>query len=324
MTTGTSPEPVPLARRWAAEQLGVEQQADPEAARAALLRKLQGVEFVPPPGWRRALRVLTAPAGAAAPACDAEGLRTEYDRLRPEVESFAATFWTFPPAERRRRLEELSLRCAYLPTLRARLNALGPGMSLDPVAPEKMEPETATLASEVLALFVLRPAEQAVRRRQLLRRVRERPLAWERAARNLRHGWPTIAALQPALLDRLADGANARDRYDRLRRAAASRATPTAGKAGSRGLFRGGWLVIVLLVTVFRLIGSINSPPPSPPPPVVPREPPLDPWKNGIPEVDPALKNWTQDPEFQRRQRQLDEEAERVRRQISTARGTPR
>src|SRR5438552_17185081 len=39
------------ARRWAADQLGVPPDTPPAAARAALLRRLPEVDFVPPSSW---------------------------------------------------------------------------------------------------------------------------------------------------------------------------------------------------------------------------------------------------------------------------------
>src|SRR5947207_1342845 len=47
-------------RRWAAGRLGLPPDADAAAARDALLRRLPGVEFVPPESWRGAAREMAA------------------------------------------------------------------------------------------------------------------------------------------------------------------------------------------------------------------------------------------------------------------------
>jgi hypothetical protein len=65
MTTGTGPDTDSVARRHAAELLGVAPNASPAEARRAYYRKVRESDFLPPPFLQRALRVFDPKPGRA-------------------------------------------------------------------------------------------------------------------------------------------------------------------------------------------------------------------------------------------------------------------
>src|SRR5439155_4168869 len=125
----------------------------------AFLRRLPSAGLVPPPEWRSAVRTLTgrparSPAAVADPCADAP----PDDGLRAEVEAFAASFWSFPPAERRTHWQALIRRCAADPALAVRLRRLEAGVDLEPVPRGADQSRSEELAGLVQELFVLKPA----------------------------------------------------------------------------------------------------------------------------------------------------------------------
>src|SRR4051794_20923849 len=113
MNETKAPDPSPPLRRWAAGRLGIAPEADAGAARAALLRRLPGDDFVPPPDVHAAGRLVVGrPWG---PVAEAAAFAADAGRLGPEVEAFAECFWSLPVPERRRRWRELSEACAGVP-----------------------------------------------------------------------------------------------------------------------------------------------------------------------------------------------------------------
>jgi hypothetical protein len=194
MTTGRNAA-APDLKRWAADQLGLEPEAPPAEAGAALLRRLPAVGFVPPPAWQEALHLLrdgTPPGGLALLGVE--------DRLRREVDDFAVEFFTLPVAERRQCWQGLAARCAFSPPLTARLRALEPGLRADAGKPIDGNPRLVRLAGQVRELFVLGPAARAVQRQALLRDLDGDLAEWVAVAGELRTRHGAVADLEPELI----------------------------------------------------------------------------------------------------------------------------
>jgi hypothetical protein len=278
MTIGTDPEPAAWRLRWAGEQLGVDAEASAAEARAALLRRLPEVDFVPPPEWREALRILSGEA--PRPGAVDEAARAEEERLRDEVEEFADCFWSLAPSRRRERWGELLGRCAEIPALRTRLRLLEPGLDLASFPAGGDDPLVAELAGQVQTLFVLRPAERALAWRALLRRIEGQMGAWEAAARKLKKRHRALAGLEPDRLSELASWSSRQKHLVWMRRRL--RGWPGV-RAEKKKNLKLSWLVLVwfglsAIAGVFRGISGESSPQTetqrwTPPPVVYPRQP---------------------------------------------------
>ncbi len=214
MTTGTNPDAGPALRRWAAEVLGVREDASPAEARRAYLGKLRERDFLPPPSWRQALRLLD---GAPAEPDD-EWLAEEEDRLRTEVASFADEFFTLPAARRRERWDTLLSRCRGVPQLVVRLQSLKAGLEVESQGLPLDDSPRGRLAEQLLQTFPLPPLARAASRQAFLRRLEESSAdsrkLWEKAARYLRAEWPAVAALDDELV-RYVAGLSSRLRWRR-------------------------------------------------------------------------------------------------------------
>jgi hypothetical protein len=206
----------------AAAALGVPPGAPPAAARAAFLRRLSSAGLVPPPEWRSAVRTLTG-YPACGPAALADAGTTADQGLRAEVEAFAEAFWSLTPAARRACWQALLDRCSADLPLATRLRRLEAGVDLESIPPGGDRSRSEELAGMVQALFVLKPAARAARRREQIATLRAPASAWADAARQLLEYQPARAALEPALIERLTTPPRP------ARRRAAAAAKPTWG-----------------------------------------------------------------------------------------------
>jgi hypothetical protein len=208
MTAESSPASIQDPTGWAAEQLGLGPRASTSEVRAAFLRRLPDVDFLPPEAWQRAYQQLTA-SGPFAPD-SATGsprlLQVEEDRLRREVENFASQFFRLPATNRKLRWQDLRKRCGSAPYLVARLRRLEPGLGLpEPVAllAAEEDPHVRNLAARLCQLFACRPTEGIVRREELLREMGQDPLSAADAAERLQKHYIGIAGLDSALVNHL-------------------------------------------------------------------------------------------------------------------------
>jgi hypothetical protein len=261
---------LPDGRAWATEVLDLDEPTA-DTARQALLRRLPEEDFVPPQSWLQALKLLQQPEPVPLSATAPHDERFRYEEIRgwEEVEAFADEFFRLDPAQRQRRWHRLASRYSFSVLLSARLEALKPG--LDVAAVERSDPLARKLADKVRELFVLRPAERAMRRQEFLETVghaqqKAEALAdlvpglpdVERAAQQLKREHPQLAALEPRLIDRLANWSKQQARVSRGQRRAAPPVTlhtpqPQTQSSGNRS---GGWPVWLLFVLV--MIGCIR------------------------------------------------------------------
>src|SRR5579871_6142019 len=164
MTPEQSPARSEEFDRWVKKYLGLEENLSPAAARTFLLGSLPEMEFVPPLAWQQAGEL----CAGRAPTAAAE-LQLEYEQeLRTELEAFAAQFFAIPWDTREARWRELFARSAAYPALLARLQALQPGLAIEPKQFASENPRALQLATHVAELFVLRPAERCTRRLKLI------------------------------------------------------------------------------------------------------------------------------------------------------------
>jgi hypothetical protein len=296
MTTGINPDVGPIARRWATRLLGVDENASRAEARRAYFKMLRKSDFLPPRSLPHALRILDGKRGPAE--LDEEWLLAEEGRLRADVESFAAEFFTLPATQRRERWDALFSRCETVSPLTARLQALKAGLDVEV---KSLPSFHGLLAEQLLQSFPLAPLAQAASRQAFLREIEE-PSAgdhasWEKAARYLLAEWPALASLDREFVQHVAklrsrvkrkrsmQQRNQRQREAMHLRSMRQRLAPVA--AGKK---RSAWWVLAISVSmlgmVIRGITSYHSSPPVAPSPsyspdssvrsVLTQQPPID------------------------------------------------
>ncbi len=252
MTTGIEPERPAWEAEWAAGLLGVPPGANPSEARAAFLRRLPEVDFVPPPAWRRALGILDGcPAhGPDDPSFYFHEMLAAEDRLRAEVDTFAGRFWALDPAERRRTWNGLSARCSAFPALGSWLERLEPALPVKPVFPVPMDPQVSELLRRTQELYVLRPGEAAREHREYLRQMRRDRGSWRNAVQTLRRVYPDFAALAGPLLSDL-ESTRKKVKRRRVRK-------ETVGQ-GSRRSSSAWWAFLLIAMVLGRVASSLST-----------------------------------------------------------------
>jgi hypothetical protein len=311
--TGIDPERRKRRLRWAAEHLEVNPGATPDEVRADWLQRLPMLDFVPPSEDRAALAALLRRQreGGWEASADQQAYAWEEEQLRGEVEAFAQQFWEILPDERRRRWEELANRCAFAPTLRARLSMLEAGLTVDSREQPGENALVIGLGRHIREQFVLRPGPRAVARQLLLSRIQEHG-EWTVAARHLRHVYPALASLGSDLLNRLRTETPQLPHLDfaaSRRQHAPQPATANTGE--SQSPWRLMWFLVVVAVTILRLFSTaFKGDSSSPSQPV--RVPPglLQPERNREFPPGPFDRSKDQDKRFEKEQENLKKEVE--------------
>jgi hypothetical protein len=285
-------------RRHAADQLGVPPDALPADARAAFLRKLPAAGFLPvPPLCAAAALLIDRPViGAAGAEYEAE----TGGSLRAEVATFARSFWSIAPVDRRRSWQELLSRVAADPLLAGRVRRLEAGVDLPDATGGGGPPRPREIVGMIQTLFVLGPFDRAGRRRELLDGLPPPAAGWEQAARHVQHHHPAHAALEPALIDRLTTWTR-RPKADArgVSRPAATwgfrtqgglqvpqvpQVRPAAPRRRSPGWSAGIWIFVVLTAVRAFSVGLRETPPPQKPTYTIPQSMPPAPVQpnNGL------------------------------------------
>jgi len=285
-------------KEWAQAQLQVDADAGLDRVRAAYLQQAMHGNGAANPFAREALLILTGRTKAARPVLALDAVE---EALQRDVDDLASRFFALPPPDRLALWQALAACGQGFVRVAARLTALRPGAEVA-VPPLDGASPLGELATTVCKLFVLRPAARAAARQAFLedvdRRIRaaalqgykhgsrrraslpepagDRPrAAWGEAAQRLRKSHPALAALEPELVRRLADGAAlARERQqlaDRMRRAIPAIGTGDSGESSSSNR----WVRLLPLLIglgLLRLLsmgssGSRNQAPPPPQPP---------------------------------------------------------
>lgn len=269
MTTGIDPD-LAAARRWAADLLGVPEDAPAAEARRAYLRKLREHEFLPPPYLRHACGVLV---GEVAPSAAEEAWRpAEEERLRGEVAAFVTVFFELDVPVRRERWNALWTRCAAVPLLVSLLRALQVGLEVNTRGGPADQTFPGMLARELRLNFGLPPVFWAGSWQRFLREIEDPAAAgsrrdWEKAARYLQAEWPALVALNPELVGHVAQLRRRLQARGKLR----SQRQHQDGSPAKPLLSSWNWLFIaaVVISSVIRIGMGTSDKPPSRPVPSV-------------------------------------------------------
>lgn len=188
--------------RWARSQLGVSPDATLEDLRSAFWRRLGEQPELPPEELRVAFDYLQRCATGPVPMAYPElFLRAEENRLRRDVESFAAKMFHLPPAQRRQRWSELREQCQGWSVPLARCEALQRGLDVDLAALDREKPDVAALGQLLCEMSIQVPSRRAVMRQQIRDLWKDEPYLSSRAAKRLRSRHPKFAALDPGLVE---------------------------------------------------------------------------------------------------------------------------
>jgi hypothetical protein len=278
-------------RRHAADQLGVPPDAPPADARAAFLRRLPATSFLPAPPLCAAATALIGRPIAGASSAD---LQLNEGVLHADVAAFARMFWSLAPQNRRLQWPNLLARVSDDQLLAASLRRLEAGIDLPDATAGGGPPRPKEIVGMIQSLFVLGPFDRASRRRELLDALPPPAAGWEQAARNVQHHYPSHAALEPALIERLMTWTR-RPKPDPR---AVSRPAPTWGFQVQGGLqvpqvrpvtsrqSSAGWtvgLLIAVVVTALRVAvgGNQETRRPQTPAYSIPSKPIGQPWDTG-------------------------------------------
>jgi hypothetical protein len=230
------------AAEWAVERLGWEAESSVAERRAAACRRLARDVGLPAPGeWRQLRLAVGAGTEADRDAALRAVARQRCQALHAEIDRFAAQFFELSLADRRRQWQALHLRAAGAEAPRRRLEILEHGLPLALAELAALPSRQRELAEEACAQLVLRPAEQADRRRALLKRISGELRLWEKAARRLVADRPWLARLAPDLVvHELAQGSARR----KLKAAERRRGAPVPTIVTSPRMPRWGWVAI--------------------------------------------------------------------------------
>jgi hypothetical protein len=257
-TTAMSPAPdtaLPNLRGWAAAQLELAPDAAPAQARAALVRQLIDDDFVPRYRTQQAALFLLQPAtGAELLLRQGQAHHDEEDRLRIEVDEFAAEFFKAEVPDRHRRWQQLREECAFCPRLSNRLESLRNGLGV--TLPQTDDKLLNDLIRYIAESFPSGLTGKAVRRLELLKPIEDLTVwRWivERVAR-LEHELPDVMALAP---DLVSDLASWEKRLRPRRVTGVRRVIVESEPAGQRKpVLSRGWIVLAVLMGV--VWGALN------------------------------------------------------------------
>jgi hypothetical protein len=259
--------------RWARETLRIPLETPEKEVHALLLDRLEEADFVPSPDWSQAIRQLAgaAPRRVLRPSTYDAFLAHDEERLRDEVDAFAARFFDSPPSERRQRWAGLLARCEWSAPLEARLRWLEVG--LDVVWPKCNFPsdDVRLLIEHVGEAFVLSPGHRDALHRDFWRKIAKKgsvSSVWRHVVHLVRKSYSDVARLDPEFLDALARGSRAGGllfwdaKASKTPRAAPE---PVAGGGRSGGTFP-WWIGIILAMSLARACPNSERSPPQPTP----------------------------------------------------------
>lgn len=254
---------------WACGVFGLKREASPQDVRGAILSHLDDADFMPPVGWRQAIRRLCdSKTPQAGPEYGYDAFREARENdFAEEVDRFATEFFALPPGPRRVKWTQLLKQVAEFPRLRARLSSWQPGLEAESVTPDG--PQEAILVERIRRLFLLKPGDQDAQRRQWLESMTG---DWQTVVRRVRAKCPRLAQLDSDFLAALvspshgtaaakpaaalAANTNLAAAFVKAPNAtAASKFTPArtnTSSGSSSGMGRGGYLVWILLFGLIR------------------------------------------------------------------------
>ncbi len=258
------------SRRQAAATLGLPPDADEAAVRAAFLKKLAAVDFVPPEGQAAAVNRLSR----FRLPMSAEAKRESAGYERANLELFVQHFWRLAPAERARTWQRLDLHCSD-PDVRQSLARLKPGLEVPVKRHEDWNADQ--LATFIRESFLLSPRERAVRRIEWLAEQSPGPSLAARARYLRQHDGgaaeldpalikdlllahaepPAVPALDPATLEKVT--AKESRKAEKARRKAERQAAGSEGGGGFTFSWHYLWLIAIIVRVVIGVAGRGGS-----------------------------------------------------------------
>jgi hypothetical protein len=193
-----------VARRAAAELLGVPAETTTAEARSIYLRWLERVDFVPSEEWCAGAAIVGGIALSGGLCCGQRVFDEIVGRsLCSDVEAFAREFWSMSPPGREEKWRLLRESCGADLALCKRLQNLSAGLSVEVQEFEDLKGSFADIAEFIKETFPLRPRDKACRQRQWLMGISEPLHDWAAAAARLRGYAPRVAQIDSNLLNEL-------------------------------------------------------------------------------------------------------------------------
>lgn len=286
-------------RRWAADQLNAAPTATAEEARTAFVRLLPKHDFVPSFEVWQAFHLLNQGHEQSSLRTDSQmqAFLAEENRLRPELEQFAESFWEHEPSQRRTLWNDLALRCAFSPFLLDRLKQLEPALEQEVI---KAEPKdmAAQIAQIAQCLFVMRPETRARARQEWLKANSKHSANWARHARRAVQYYPELSAYKIGIITQLTTQDAIQKQAAKQRRKFGLNSNGTRRLKRSKGALP-WWLICVLIGVFTRLFtagcisGNTRNPDTIPPRPTYPSsvDSILKRLEKGGPTFDPTKKS---------------------------------
>jgi hypothetical protein len=126
------------------------------------------------------------------------------DRLRREIDRFAAVFFDREPTARRAVWSQFVRQAEAVPPLRLRLAALEIGLDVNGAEFRKPTGEVARLTDIIAQTFSLSPPRRSRRLSELKRGLGKKPIYWEQVAVALQRDYPALARLDRVFVNDLA------------------------------------------------------------------------------------------------------------------------
>ena len=205
MTTGNlSPsQDTDIFAESARTMLGVSAEASADDLQQTFFRKLEASGFLPDEALQGAFLYL-AHHKLEADNPFRRSVREEIaEQLGVEIEAFADQIFALDKTERTARWQSLWNRSGDVTPLRLRLLALAPGLEVNVADVDRMSPDTAAFARDILRTFSLDWPMRSAERRRILHsqlEARESTHGWKNPGKELRKTAPEIAALAPILV----------------------------------------------------------------------------------------------------------------------------
>jgi hypothetical protein len=193
-----------ILREWALRTLREEGAVQNDDLRSALVKRLPSYRFVPSaPLFYAARSQVETLSDAVAKRVESTVIAEVDASMGTEVEDFCSGFFSINCQLRREKWHELRRRTAASPHLSKRLDALHAGLDVDFETVHPGRDELKQIVDVMRELFVLTPADRALRRQAFLTTCERGRAKWRAASWRLARRFPKVADLDPYLLKQL-------------------------------------------------------------------------------------------------------------------------
>lgn len=254
MTPGAKELTDQALRQWAVTELNFADNISADQARLDFWRCIDSEwDLSPPATWHDAAAVVAAPKQASERPLCRETIHALHAKYREAIEQFAETFFAVPPAQRKQRWQQLRDRCADIPHLMGRLNFLAVGLEVEVPRFIAESKQAGELSTEIMRMFVLRPAQRAYARQAVIAKSKEDPAAWEAVVRELKQHAPQVVDLEAALTSELLTW-KAKEKRRRARLAVRRKASQPVASKSSGSSVSVATLVIIAISLISGLV----------------------------------------------------------------------